>query len=198
MVCAPVAVIRQAQVRIPQPAAFAVGVVQVRFAVADLEIGQVVRREFKELVDSLSDDVVFDAPVIGSVEVERTARTLQLRGRLGTAVSLVCSRCLSDYPQRLDVALKEEFLLEPVPERARSELEPDASLLPPGPDQALDATEVIRQHLLLAMPMAPVCRQDCAGLCPHCGANLNDGPCGCEHEDIDPRLAPLEKLRDKG
>lgn len=198
MICAPVAVIRRAQFWIPQPAVFAVEVVQVRFAVADLEIGQVVRREFKELVDSLSDDVVFDAPVIGIVEVERTARTLQLRGRLGTAVSLVCSRCLSEYPQRLDVALKDEFLLEPVPERARGELEPDAVLLPPGPDQALDATEVIRQHLLLAMPMAPACRQDCAGLCPHCGADLNDGPCGCEHEDIDPRLAPLKKLRDKG
>lgn len=194
-VCAPVAVVRHAQVWILQPAACAVGVVRVRLVAADLEIGQVVRREFRELVDSDSDDVVFDAPVIGIVEAERTVRTVRLRGRLGTAVSLMCSRCLSEYRQRLDIVLKEEFALEPVPERARGELTPDDFLLPLGPDQTLDASEVIRQHLLLAMPLAPVCRPDCAGLCPRCGANLHGGPCGCEVEEIDVRLAPLLKLK---
>ena len=166
-----------------------------RFAVADLEIGQVVRREFEEFIDSLSDDVAFDAPVIGIVEAERTVRTLQLRGRVDTAVSLVCGRCLAEYQQRLSVSLREEFLLEPVSERARGELQPDDFVMSVGPDQVLDASEVIRQHLVLATPMGPVCRADCAGLCPHCGADLNDGPCGCQDEAIDPRLAPLSKLK---
>jgi uncharacterized protein len=58
----------------------------------------------------------------------------------------------------------------------------------------LDLTEVIRQDLLLALPMYPVCRSKCKGLCPHCGQNWNEGACECSLEEIDPRLAVLRQL----
>ncbi len=60
--------------------------------------------------------------------------------------------------------------------------------------KSTNLTEVIRQNLLLAMPMYPVCRSKCKGLCPHCGQNWNEAPCDCTLEEIDPRLAVLKQL----
>lgn len=56
---------------------------------------------------------------------------------------------------------------------------------------SIDVTDVVRQNVLLALPLAPRCRDDCRGLCPRCGADRNQVDCGCEDDDIDPRLAPL-------
>ena len=58
----------------------------------------------------------------------------------------------------------------------------------------LDLTEAIRQYALLAIPMKPLCRRDCAGLCPSCGSNLNQASCNCPAEPVDPRLSALGKL----
>ncbi len=60
----------------------------------------------------------------------------------------------------------------------------------------LDLTEVTRQNILLAIPPSPVCRTKCAGLCPHCGKNWNEGPCDCKEENIDPRMQVLKQLLD--
>ena len=63
----------------------------------------------------------------------------------------------------------------------------------------LDLGEVIREQVLLGLPLKPLCREDCQGLCPRCGKNRNAGPCGCtpEEEAGDARLEPLRKLFDK-
>ena len=63
----------------------------------------------------------------------------------------------------------------------------------------LDLGEVVREQVLLGLPLKPLCREDCQGLCPRCGKNRNAGPCGCtpEEEEGDPRLEPLRKLFDK-
>ena len=63
----------------------------------------------------------------------------------------------------------------------------------------LDLGEVVREQVLLALPLKPLCREDCRGLCPRCGQNRNLGPCGCPppEEPGDPRLEPLRKLVDK-
>jgi uncharacterized protein len=53
---------------------------------------------------------------------------------------------------------------------------------------------VIRQNLLLALPVSPLCDPHCQGLCPECGADLNKGPCSCQREEGDPRLAVLREL----
>jgi uncharacterized protein len=146
--------------------------------VAALEQGQVLRAEFHERVDSHADDVVFDAPVVGQVEVERTPRTVRLRGVLHTTVPMVCGRCLTGFRADLQVTVDEEFLLQGTV-RAGGELGPEDFQFPLGPELTLDVTEAVRQHLLLALPMAPLCRPDCRGLCPRCGANRNEVRCGC-------------------
>lgn len=168
-----------------------------RIDVAALEIGQVRRAAFDEVVDSKTEDLTFDTPVRGNVEVDRTAQTLRLRGQLATTAPLVCGRCLTQYRQDLAIAIEEEFLVGGGAAPREGALRPEDFVVPLGPDLVLDVTEAVRQHLLLAVPMVPVCRPDCRGLCPRCGRNLNEQDCGCEPvETIDPRLAPLRDLKD--
>ena len=69
----------------------------------------------------------------------------------------------------------------------------DDFVVPVGPDGLIDLSEVVRQHLVLALPFAPRCREDCRGLCPSCGADLNIGPCACPKAEADPRLQILRQ-----
>lgn len=168
-----------------------------RIDVAALEFGQVRRAAFDEVVDSKTEDLAFDTPVRGQVEVDRTAQTLRLRGQLTTTAPLVCGRCLTQFRQDLAIAVEEEFLVGGTAAPRDGALRTEDFVVPLGPDLVLDITEAVRQHLLLAVPMVPVCRPDCRGLCPRCGKNLNEKDCECEPvETIDPRLAALRNLKD--
>jgi uncharacterized protein len=59
----------------------------------------------------------------------------------------------------------------------------------------IDLDPIVREQVLLALPMSAVCREDCEGLCAQCGQNLNEKQCGCEQKVIDPRLAPLMNIK---
>ena len=106
-----------------------------------------------------------------------------------------CARCLSPYDAVIAVHLQEEF--HPSIDIATGRLIPDT-----GDDDALvidlqhvlDLTEVVRQSIILALPTTPLCREDCAGLCPICGANRNIETCNCVDAEIDPRWAALDIL----
>ena len=166
-----------------------------RIDVAEVEIGQVLRATFAEAVDSRTEDVTFDAPVTGEVEAGRAPGTLYLRGHLAATAPMVCGRCLGAFRQSLAIVVDEEFLIGGAAVGSGGALGPEDFAVPLGPDLVLDVTEVARQHLLLALPMVPVCRPDCRGLCPRCGANLNERECGCQRDEVDPRLAPLRNWR---
>ncbi len=168
-----------------------------RIDIAALEIGQVRRAAFDEVVDSKDEDLAFDTPVRGNVEVDRTAQTLRLRGHLTTTAPLLCGRCLTQFRQDLAIAVEEDFLVGEIAAPRDGALRAEDFVVLLGPDLVLDVTEAVRQHLLLAVPMVPICRPDCRGLCPRCGKNLNEQDCGCEPvQTIDPRLAPLREFRD--
>ncbi|MBI2865943.1 MAG: DUF177 domain-containing protein [Chloroflexi bacterium] len=135
-------------------------------------------------------------PVSGTVLLLRTNRGVLVRGPVTTWVACVCSRCLSLYSQEIHADLEEEFFPTidvnsgtPVP-------------LPLGEEELfiidehhiLDLTEALRQQSLLALPMKPLCRPDCAGLCPTCGQNLNLELCQCSNSPHAPRWAALRDL----
>ncbi|HIC96028.1 TPA: DUF177 domain-containing protein, partial [Candidatus Bipolaricaulota bacterium] len=117
-------------------------------------------------------------------------------GALMVPLRLTCSRCLEPTVQMIEIKLEEEF-------KATVDVNTGVHLHW-GEDvegcnlidssHILDLTEVVRQNILVSIPMKILCRPDCAGLCPHCGHNLNEGPCGCEVEEIDPRWAALKEL----
>lgn len=118
-------------------------------------------------------------------------RGVHVRGRITTDVVLECRRCLEPLPRTLEVAL--DLLFD-------RDVDPGAAGLAVYPLEAestrLDLGPVVREQLLLAVPDFPLCREDCAGLCPRCGTNLNERSCDCVLEEPDPRWDVLRRLRE--
>jgi uncharacterized protein len=152
---------------------------------------------FAKRLESLAEDTTLLAPVTGELSLVGTGRTVSLTGRVCTMVRLVCGVCLQPFPQSLECAIHEEFepVRAPGPQtgtaRAKAALGEGEFVVPIGPDEVVDLSEIVRQHLLLALPIAPRCREDCRGLCPSCGADLNAGACACALDSVDPRLEGL-------
>ena len=123
-----------------------------------------------------------------SGQVRNQAGALVLEGEAQTTLEVVCDRCLKPFSEEL--VLPVEHLLA---ETLEDEENDDILLLDGG---ELDLEEVFTTDLVLAMEPKHVCSEECKGLCPKCGANLNDGPCQCRAE-VDPRFAVLAQLLDK-
>lgn len=117
--------------------------------------------------------------VQGTVHMLRTPRGLLVTASLSTTKEEECSRCLEHYRQALTPEIEDEFIpLVGVINGAPLALpEPDTFII--SFEHVLDLTEAVRQAILLARPMKPLCREQCAGLCPQCGYNWNLGQCGC-------------------
>jgi uncharacterized protein len=145
-----------------------------------------------------SRDFDFDEPVVafgdeltvhdlrGAVNLTRTPQGLYAQGRLRGVVDHQCSRCLVDMRQPVSARLAE--LYHYPPENAPLEA------LKVSDDHHLDLTPLVREDLLLSVPIQALCKPDCKGLCPECGADWNEGPCDCPTEAIDPRWAGLADL----
>jgi uncharacterized protein len=153
---------------------------------------------FSERFESPAEDVALVVPVSGELSLIGTGRTVSIAGRMRTVLSLVCGACLRPFHQPLEFVVDEEFGRVPTrPDAgaARGEiaLGPADFVVPVGPDEVVDLSEVVRQQLLLALPIAPRCREGCQGLCPSCGADLNMGRCACARDEVDPRLQSLQQ-----
>jgi len=135
-------------------------------------------------------------PIRGKVQFLRTNRSILVTGDFETAFNGECSRCLEQFQCPLKLHLEEEFFLtiDPVSGLPLSPpTEAGAFLI--DETHVLDLDEAVRQYKIMALPMKPVCREDCAGLCPQCGRNLNYGICDCAPVPPDPRWAKLQLLR---
>ncbi len=118
-------------------------------------------------------------PVRGHFDVEKNGERVSVRGRLEAAAHLECVRCLCAFDLAIRVPL--EVYAERTGMGSRDEeqdLERD-HYMKFHDGRRLDLGEEAREVLLLEVPMTPRCREDCRGLCPRCGADLNAGPCGC-------------------
>lgn len=122
-----------------------------------------------------------------------------LRGRIAARVILPCIRCTADIPVTIDERF-EDYIQQPDEGEALPEndfAEGDDHLLLEHGTLMLDLEAIAWEQFALALPPTPLCRPDCRGLCPHCGADLNKGPCSCPAEEGDPRLAVLRGIRIK-
>jgi uncharacterized protein len=108
------------------------------------------------------------------------------QGNLQARINLDCVRCLSNFDQLLTVNLSDLFHYPPL--RAG---EPSLSI---PEDGILDFNPLIREYLLLDIPIQPLCHADCKGICAVCGGNLNESVCKHETIEIDPRLEALKTL----
>ena len=127
-------------------------------------------------------------PVAVEGEVRNTADLLELDLTAEAALDAVCDRCGKEFP--LDKEVTYRCMLA---EELQNEESDEIVLLEDG---KVDAGELARTAFILGMDSKTLCSEDCKGLCPRCGADLNLGPCSCKKEP-DPRLAALASLLDK-
>ena len=135
--------------------------------------------------------------VRGHVKLVRTLRGVLVEASLSTVAGLQCSRCLEDLAAPLSLHIEEEFVSTTdvntglsVPPLAGE----DGSAFEIDEHHQLDLSEAVRQYGLLEIPLQPLCREDCAGLCSTCGKNRNDGGCECQSESDDPRLTAFRQF----
>jgi uncharacterized protein len=131
----------------------------------------------------------------GECRLLRTQRSILVKCRLNTDAELTCSRCLNNFRQPLTVKFEEEYLpTVDISAGTPLKITDDANHFTIDKNHVIDLNEAIRQYTLLATPMKPLCREDCSGLCPQCGKDLNQGPCDCPRQEIDPRWSKLTRL----
>lgn len=145
----------------------------------------------------LGEEIRQSRGVTGRLRLTRTNRGLLIRGWLETALAEQCSRCLRDIDYSVRFEVEEEAL--PVVDMATGlpldrEAEPDALRL--TDHHELELEEEVRDSILLAEPIAPLCRPDCPGLCIVCGQELATGNHDHPDADIDPRLEALRDFRE--
>jgi uncharacterized protein len=129
-----------------------------------------------------------ERPVTVDAELESVVEGLLVTGRVRATVSLRCVRCLREVEHELEVDVRELFSVDPPDE------DDEGYALAPGDRLPLDT--MVRDALVLAFPSFPLCRPDCAGLCPRCGADRNTTNCGHHGSGAtDPRWAALAGLR---
>jgi uncharacterized protein len=123
-------------------------------------------------------------------------KDIRLRGHLSAGLELQCARCLEPVPQKVEREF--ELLYRPLgADAGRDELSVTDAEAEIGYYQGdgLELEDVLREQVLLALPLKVTCRQDCKGLCPHCGKNLNQDRCSCTIAAADPRWEALKEIR---
>lgn len=160
-------------------------------------------------LDAPAEDFVVGGPVHFEGDVERgSAETYQLRGQLQAHLSLTCARCTDPVDFAVDVPVDLRFVpvavekahVRPSPSAGSDDDDDGREMNDEDPsivlydEPRIDLAQVAREQCYLAMPMKPLCRPECQGLCVQCGSNRNVTTCTCENRWEDPRLAGLKSL----
>ncbi len=134
--------------------------------------------------------------VEGSAQLIRTKLGILVLASADTSVRCACSRCLQEFSNPAHLAIEEEFLQTTDTETGvKLALDESEESFTISSQNELDLTEPIRQYAILSIPIKPLCKEDCLGLCQSCGKNLNEGPCNCKAQLSDRRWEALEGLR---
>lgn len=142
------------------------------------------------LVEGVLNDVrgpgaeVADDPIVVDVTLERVSEGIVVRGTVAARWDAACSRCLVPVGGELALHVGELYERQPL----------EGETYPLSDDDIVDLEPLVRDALLLELPSVPLCRADCAGLCPSCGADHNLTPCKCDDHEPDPRWDALRSL----
>jgi uncharacterized protein len=135
--------------------------------------------------------VEFSSPVKVNLRVLRSGKNYIGEGKVETVALFECSRCLKKYSQPLKADIR--FLLKEEKDQIILESEDRENLAQTGNFFKLD--DLVRESLILSIPLKSLCQEDCKGLCPTCGTDLNAATCGCKKEKNDPRWEKLKDLK---
>jgi uncharacterized protein len=134
------------------------------------------------------------------IELSRTGLDVRVRACGSLRLDADCAACLDRFQVSLPLAF--DIVVQPACGKDR-ELPAEYELKPEELEQffyegdEIDLLELVREQIILALPLYPRCREDCPGLCPRCGANLNREKCSCQLEEVDSRWQVLKNLSSK-
>ncbi len=131
------------------------------------------------------DEIIFKSPVKAKGKASIQEDIIHFDVQVSFVIELTCTRCLDRYTSNFDINIFEEYTNNP---KKESE---DIIFIT---EDSIDMEEVIKNNILLSLPIKKLCSNDCKGLCQHCGANLNKSQCNCSQDDIDIRMAKLKDL----
>jgi uncharacterized protein len=123
----------------------------------------------------------------GSAHLTHTPQGVYVHGRFAGEHPAECVRCLAEFTQILTADIKQLYDFPPDPSSEHVVAETGF----------LDLAPLMRELMLLSVPIRALCRPNCKGLCPNCGQDWNEGPCSCEKDEINPRFAVLGNLLNK-
>lgn len=136
----------------------------------------------------------FEGQVAVQTELEKTSREILLKANVLAAASWECDRCVVPFRGQVESGFQTYY----VPEGTDiARFDPADVQVIPGGSNVIDISDDVRQSILLSVPLKRVCREDCKGLCPHCGKNLNETRCGCRDTIADGRWDKLKELQNK-
>lgn len=146
----------------------------------------------------VSDLEIYE-PYIGNFEtnvvLSKFDNQIILDSETGITANLICDRCADEFHSVIKSRFRTVYLFRVNYNNSESEKE-DVVFIHPDTDK-IDLDKDIRDYAILAVPMKKLCSEDCKGLCPNCGKNLNEDHCNCAEEDIDPRWETIQKLKSK-
>ena len=122
----------------------------------------------------------FEEPLSWQVDVTNTGDALLVSGTVAGEAETECARCLDGFALPLAGEVEGYFLLDARDESPEDMDDDEFDVL--SEDHVIDLEPLLKAALLLELPLVPLCDEECRGLCPSCGANLNEGPCGCARE----------------
>jgi uncharacterized protein len=145
---------------------------------------------------ALSEELLEWIPtkIRAQVSLFKTGRDAVAHGMLTGGLETGCSRCTAPSQQKLDASFNLTFVPAADDEKAapggEREIQEGEAETVGYIDEQIDLEPVLREQLILALPYAPLCREDCKGLCARCGKDLNEGPCSCPTEAPEPEVKP--------
>lgn len=156
---------------------------------------------------NISEEAGFDTPDGARIalRIDKIEHAIRITGKVTTTVNGECARCLAEARHPVDCNVDMTLFPDKPGETGdQADAQPESStpeLDNPGVQSGVysgltfDLTDNLRELILLELPMRLLCDEGCAGLCDLCGKNLNEGPCGCVHDEVDPRWEKLKEIK---
>lgn len=141
----------------------------------------------------------FSEPLVFNLRLQKTGEFVEVDGHLDAVVNLNCGRCLQDF----ECSLSEPFSVTFVPRVEKNEIEEERELevdelgLVTYVDETLELRDTLQEQLLILVPISPLCKQTCKGLCPECGTNLNVEVCNCTRKPFNNKFTALAGMEFK-
>jgi uncharacterized protein len=136
-----------------------------------------------------------EGPVSVALTHYRAGMELFFRGEFTAATVATCARCAEEFVAPSGRGFRYVLAPRSIGDGSNAGLRTEDLEFSLYDGEEVDLTPLIREQMLLALPTRPLCREDCRGLCPQCGANLNERDCGCTSESADSRLAILRTIK---